>query len=235
MPESLFSPDTLAGLDAAERAPAGPDPSERAARAVSRRAVEACDAGRTDEARALLADAVRQTRDLRLLYLAYQFHFRTGDLDEAERLIRRRLELAAPDSADAARAWNNHGLLKFFRHDHASAESMLRRALEIDTRAGCEEGMARDLGNLSLIPEARGDLDEAERLNRESLAIAERIGYEPVIATRLHNLGEIALARGRHAQARSLLEAAQARFQALGQEKHRRHCAELLAGLPPMA
>ncbi len=236
----LFDIDTLAGLreamgeamvGAARAAgPAGSPPGEAAARACERAAlaVAYADAGRMDEARAVLLVLIDESNDLRLLFLAYQFFFRTGDYDLAERCIRRRLDVARPQSIDAARAWNNFGLLQHVRGDAADAERMLRRALEIDTRLGHDEGIARDLGNLALIPEARGDLDEAERLTRESLAIGERIGFAPLVAGKLCNLGEIALARGGHAEARGLLERAAAAFRALGDDHHREHCERLI-------
>lgn len=237
--ESLFSSDTLAGLQAAmddalrgvHIAPSDASSAQAARDACTRlsRAVEASNAGRYDEARREIDDALEGSRDLRLLYLGYQFHFRRADYVAAERLIHRRLEIAHPDSADAARAWNNLGLISFMCHDLDHAEALFRRALAIDEGCGCQEGVARDLGNLSLIPEARGDLVEAERLNRQALEIAERIGALPIVATRLCNLGEIMLAQGRRDEARRSLQAAEAAFRSLGIEKHRAHCARLIA------
>lgn len=232
MPGSLFDAATIAGLRAAteEARATGTRAALRTCEIVAE-AVTAADAGRTDDARGLLAEGLRGTDDLRLLFLGYQFHFRVGEYDQAERLTRLRLELAHPDSPDAARAWNNLGLIQHFRGDGDGAEAMMRRALDIDTRAGHEEGIARDLGNLALIPEARGDLAQAERLNREALAIAERIGAASIVASKLCNLGEIAMACGRLAEARDLLTRAEAAFGALGIEKHRALCARHLDGL----
>ncbi len=237
--ESLFSSDTLAGLHAAMdeaaramRLSTADAASARAAfDACSRisRAVEATHAGQYDEARREIDEALQGSCDLRLLYLGYQFHFRRADYVAAERLIRRRLDVAIPTSADAARAWNNLGLICFMRHQLDEAETLFRRALEIDQACGCVEGVARDLGNLSLVPEARGDLVEAERLNRQALEIAERIGALPIVATRLCNLGEIMLALGRRDESLRMLERAEATFRLLGIEKHRSHCARLIA------
>lgn len=179
----------------------------------------------------MLGAALAETTDTRLLFLGFQFHFRLSEYDEAERLVRRRLEVAAPDSPEAARAYTNLGLIHHFRGDPVSAEAMMRRALDIDTRLGNEFGIARDLGNLALIPEARGDLDVAERLYQESLAIAERIGADAIIATKLSNLGEIAVARGQLDRARSLWLRAEAIFRALGAEKYRAQCERWLKDL----
>src|SRR5262249_1556092 len=112
------------------------------------------------QARANLASALAQApTDLGVLFLGYQFHFRIGELDAAETLAQRRLDLAAPESADAARALTNLGLIAQFRGDLDRAEELMGRAVEIDRRIGNLEGLARDIGNLALVPEARGDLE----------------------------------------------------------------------------
>jgi tetratricopeptide (TPR) repeat protein len=229
---SLLSPDTLEGLrDAIREARERDDAAALRTCEALAGAVEALGAGREAEARAAIDEAMAQTRDPRLLFLGYQFHFRSGRLDDAERLIRRRLEAAAPESPEAARAWNNLGLLLHFRGDSAGAEAMLTRALEIDRRIGCEEGVARDLGNLGLIPEATGDLERAEALYRQALEVAERIGFLPVMASKLANLGDIALARGRPDEARELWTRAVKHFEQLGDARRREEFAAKLAGL----
>jgi tetratricopeptide (TPR) repeat protein len=229
--QSLFSRDTLEDLQActAEAAQALERGDAEAARTVEQcrqisQAVTSADSDAIDDARRVFNTVLPGCTDPRLLFVGYQFFFRTGDYDASEHLVRRRLELAPPESTDAARAWTNLGLIYFFRNDFEKAESMMRTALDIDTRIGNEFGMARDLGNLSLIPEKKGDFDFAERLNLEALTIAERIGATPLIASRLCNLGEIAMARGRSDVARPYLERAMAAFASLGIEKNRALC-----------
>ena len=235
---SLFSSDTIDDLrtatgEAAHGASGGDAKAAAALRICEQvaSAVAASDAGNNDEARRQLGDALAQTTDVRLLFLGFQFHFRLGGYDEAERLVRRRIELAAAESADAGRAWTNLGLIYHFRGDFDNAEAAMRRALEIDTRIGNEFGVARDLGNLALVPEARGDLDTAERMYRESLAIAERIGAGPIIATKLSNLGEIARARGKRDEARTLWVRAERLFREQGAEKYRAQTARWIEEL----
>lgn len=145
--------------------------------------------------------------DLGVLFLAFQFHFRLGELDPAEHFVRRRLELAAPDSADAARACTNLGLILHTRGDFGSAEELLTRAVEIDRRLGNAEGLARDLGNLALVPEDRGELDRAEALFREAIDVARTIPGprgEELIASNTSNLGDIAKRRRQFDLAREL-------------------------------
>lgn len=235
---SLFASDTLAGLraahDEARRAVQRREPS--AAEALDRCEKVACgvaaaERGETATAGALIDDGVRESTDLRLLFLAFQFHFRTSSLDAAEAYVHRRLSAAPAGSPDAARAWDNLGLILFFRGDLGGAEEMSKRALAIDRAIGCEHGEARDLGNLAMIPEARGEYDEAERLYRESLAIAERIGATPIAASKLANLGDVALARGRRDEARSLWTRARGLFESLGDRAHQDRCDRQIAAL----
>lgn len=230
LPHSLFSSDTIANLHAA-RADAGTDPNLLRACDLVDAAIAASDAGDRDSAGRLLAEAFTLTHDWRHLFAGFQFHFRAGHLDEAERFTLRRLELAASESPEAARACTNLGLVHFTRGDLDRAEQWHRRALAIDRQLNNEEGIARDLGNLAMVPESRGELDEATRLYHESLAIAERIGAKAIIATKLTNLGDIALLRGDREQTRSLWKRAIALFEDMGQAKYRDETAAKLAEL----
>ncbi|MBX3357371.1 MAG: tetratricopeptide repeat protein [Phycisphaeraceae bacterium] len=176
--------------------------------------------GDLDQARRDIAQALAAApTDLHILFLAFQFYFRSGDTDTAERLAHRRLDLAPPDSAHAARALANLGVLAHHLARLDEAESHLTRALDIDRRLGNQEGTARALANLALVPESRGDLDRAESLYLESIAIAERLdGPAPqkIIAGALANLGDIAQARSLPDKARDLWTRSAAIFDHLG-------------------
>lgn len=174
-------------------------------------------------ARAALAAApAAAPTDLAVLFLAYQFHFRIGELDAAEQFAQRRLDLAAADSADAARALTNLGLVSQMRGELDRAEQRMTRAVDIDRRIGNQEGLARDLGNLALVPEARGDLARAEALTHEALEIARSIPGprgEELVAGSLSNLGDFAKARGQLDAARELWSRAVEIFDRLGVTK----------------
>ncbi len=187
-------------------------------RALAERAAQAAEEGRIPEARVGIAQALAMAggeeaaTDLRVLFLAFQFHFRQGELEAAERLCRRRLRVAeelertsGKRDVHTGRACCNLGLVLQYAGKLDAAEASLRRAIDLNRAINHEEGVARDLGTLALVFEARNDLDTAERLYLEALAIAERIGCEPVIATDCANLGDIALARGDRPKARALL------------------------------
>ena len=207
-PYEIIAKSTLADLAEVDReAVAKSDDAAIRAVKLAKRGAAAANAGDLDTARRDIAEAVLAagaTPDLRLLFLAFQFFFRTGDLDEAERMVRRRIEVAEPQSAHAARAHGNLGLVLHTRGDFDSAAESFERAIAIDRSLGDEYGLARDLGNSAMVPESRGDLERAEQIYLESLAIAERIGAEDIMATKLANLGDVALRQGRPERAREV-------------------------------
>lgn len=187
------------------------------------------------KARADLQTALAQApTDLAVLFLGFQFHFRIGEVDAAEQLARRRLELAAPESFDAARALSNLGLAAHTRGDLDQAEALLTRAADIARRIGNMEALARALGNLGLVPESRGDLDRAEALYRESAAIAQNVPGpvgEEMAAGNIANLGDIAKARGQLDRARELWTQSVATFDRLGITKWKASFEKRLAEL----
>lgn len=211
--------------------------------ALAERAAQAAEEGRIPEARVGIAQALaiaggeEAATDLRVLFLAFQFHFRQGELDIAERLCRRRLHVAqeleqtsGKRDVHTGRACCNLGLVLQYAGKLDAAEASLRRAIEHDRAINHEEGVARDLGTLALVFEARNDLDAAERLYLEALTIAERIGCEPIIATDCANLGDIALARGDRPKAQALWQRAVEILARLGSWKAK-DLAEKLAAL----
>jgi tetratricopeptide (TPR) repeat protein len=166
----------------------------------------AANAGRVEEAASSLRLSMRQCEDIRLLFLGFQFFFRTGDHATAETLTLRRLEIAerAGETEHVARACTNLGLIHLTTGRLESAQSLCSRALKIDERLGNQQGVARDLGNLANVFESRREFDTAERLNHRSLAIAREIGDGLMAAGKLANLGDIAEATSRPELARRL-------------------------------
>ncbi|MBY0114402.1 MAG: tetratricopeptide repeat protein [Phycisphaerales bacterium] len=170
------------------------------------RAAEAANAGKIDEAAAGLRLSMHNCGDIRLLFLGFQFFFRTGDHATAELLTLRRLRVAERDceTQHVARACTNLGLIHLTTGRLQSAQELCERALAIDERLVNHAGIARDLGNLANVHEARGEFDTAERLNHRSLTLARELGDEIMAAGKLANLGDIAEATGRRALARQL-------------------------------
>lgn len=207
--------------------------AQRAVGAVSRgRDVPAAELAELD--RAVRAAEAAFADDAEVLLAAFQFAFRSGDLTRAGSLAERRLRLAAPGSAEAARALCNLGLVAHRLGRLDDAEGYLTRALETSRALGEPEAIARDLGNLSLVPETRGRWDEAEALLREGLAVATAQGTDKgreLAAGMRANLGDIAWERGRREEAERLWREAEAEFGRLGVEKWRREFAARWAKL----
>lgn len=178
----------------------------------------AANAGRVEEAASTLRRSMPSCEDIRLLFLGFQFFFRTGDHATAETLTQRRLEIAerASETEHVARACTNLGLVHLSTGRLESAQSLCARALAIDERLGHQQGVARDLGNLANVFEARKEFVTAERLNHRSLAIAREIGDDVIAAGKLANLGDIAEATARPELARRLWAEAAELFTRVG-------------------
>jgi tetratricopeptide (TPR) repeat protein len=163
--------------------------------------------GRIEEARQMFAKALDGTTNLDVLYLGYEFFKRIGELDEAERLLRRWLAISGRDAktGQTAAALGNLGLIAMTRGNLDEAEKLHRESLEIERKLGRLEGQASDLGNLGLIAMIRGNLDEAEKLLSKSLEINRKLGRFEGQAIQLGNLGLIAKDRGNLDQAEKLL------------------------------
>lgn len=178
----------------------------------------AANADRVEEAAIALRLSMPRCEDIRLLFLGFQFFFRTGDHATAEALTSRRLEIAerAGETEHVARACTNLGLIHLTTGRLDSAQSLSERALAIDERLGNQQGVARDLGNLANVFEARKEFDTAERLNQRSLATAREIGDDVIAAGKLANLGDIAEATARPELARRLWAEAAELFTRVG-------------------
>jgi tetratricopeptide (TPR) repeat protein len=185
---------------------------------LARKAAQAALDGRVEEARQDFAKALDGTTDLWVLYLAYEFYDRTGDLSAAEQMLERWLAISGRDAetADTAAAYGNLGLIYRTRGDLDQAEAMIRKGLEIDEKLGRLEGMATQYGNLGLIYDTRGDLDQAENMYRKSLAIDEKLGRLEGMANQYGNLGSVYKERGDLKSAREYWTKARDLYQRIG-------------------
>ena len=214
--------DTVKDTIAAARAEAG------AAAEVATRAMGTGvrpGAGELGRARGAIEAAVRAAPDdVEVLFLAFQFHFRLGELEAAEAWCRRRAAVVKPGSADDARVCTNLGLVVLRRGEVDEAERLMARAVEVDRALGHAEGVARDLGNLALVYEARRDWERAEALTREAMAAAQEIHGtrgEELHACGVANLGDYAAVRGDMITARARWVEAEETFERLGVTKWR--------------
>ena len=123
---------------------------------------------------------------------------RRGDLDEAEKMHRKALEIEKKFGRfeGMSIAYGNLGTICLIRDDLNEAEKMYRKSLEIDEKLGQLEDMATLYGNLGLVFPARGDLDEAEKMHRKGLEIDEKLGRIERMGNHYGNLGVIYTKRG---------------------------------------
>ncbi|MEK6676120.1 MAG: tetratricopeptide repeat protein [Planctomycetota bacterium] len=184
----------------------------------ARKAAQAALDGRVEEARQDFAKAIDGTTDLQVLYLAFEFYYRTGDWSVAEQMLERWLAISGPDAetAETAAAYSNLGLIFQTRGNLEQAEAMLRKSLAISEKLGLLEGMANGYGNLGLIDQTRGDLAQAETMHRKSLEIEEKLGRLEGIAETYGHLGRIYQTRGDLDQAETMLRKSLAINEKLG-------------------
>ncbi len=195
--------------------------AEKFALEFAERAAKAALEGRVEEARQDFAKATEGTANLQVLYLAFEYYFRTGDLATAEELVERRLALSSRDAktADTARALGNLGTIYWTRGELDRAEKMYRKGLDIDEKLSNQEGIARHYGNLGLIYEKRGELDGAEEMHLKSLAIKEKLGLQEGMANTYGNLGLIYETRGELDRAEEMHKKSLAIAEKLGRQE----------------
>ena len=142
-----------------------------------------------------LDDAAMEAAHLGNLGLIYE---RRGDLDKAEEMQRKSLEIDEKLGSveGMANDYGSLGLIYQTRGDLDEGERLYRKALEIDEKLGRLQGMASVYGNLGSIFEQRGDLDEAERMYGKALEIDEKLGRLEGMANAYGNLGIIYQTRG---------------------------------------
>jgi tetratricopeptide (TPR) repeat protein len=162
-----------------------------------------------DEAQNLLHRMLAQSPEFDANALARKLgvllHSR-GDLDKAEEMIRKSLEMEEKlgRTEGVAVDYRNLGVLFMARGDLAQAEAMFRKSLEMEKKLGRTEEIAITYGNLGLLFKARGDLAQAEAMFRKSLEMEEKLGRLEGISNSYCNLGVLFLARKDISQAEAM-------------------------------
>jgi tetratricopeptide (TPR) repeat protein len=124
--------------------------------------------------------------------------YHRGNLDEAERLYNRTLEIMErqEDQGGMATSFHQLGMIAQDRGDLEQAEGLYNRSLEIAEELDDQPGIATSLHQLGNLARGRGDMEGAESLYRRSLEISERLGDQPGIAASQGQLGILAQRRG---------------------------------------
>ncbi len=161
---------------------------------LSQRGLRAVESGSAEEATLL--------GNLGLIYET------RGDLDEAEKMLKKALEIFEKlrHIEGMAIQYGNLGLIYRTRGDLDQAEKMHKKSLEIFEKLGHLERMASQYGNLGLIYQTRGDLDEAEKMFKKSLEIDDKLGRLEGMANAYGNLGLIYQTRGDLDEAEKMLK-----------------------------
>ena len=138
-------------------------------------------------------------------------HLKLARFRVAEQHLRATVKLAANPSEEAA-ALNNLGQLLQATNRLAEAESLIRRALDIDeqTYGAKHPQVATALNNLAQLLKATNRLMEAEPLMRRALDINEQFygAVHPDVATCLNNLAQLLEATNRLMEAEPLMRRA---------------------------
>jgi class 3 adenylate cyclase/tetratricopeptide (TPR) repeat protein len=154
---------------------------------MERAYVTALDAGRKD-LQTIAAQALAQTHIVRL------------ELDEAELLLTRALELAGETGSVRARlsATLAYAWFLLVKGELDDAETMMEEARATAEEFGMEPVMANALMKLGWVARQKGDLKRSEKLFREALRITASRGdrgllpdFQAALATTLADLGKI--------------------------------------------
>ncbi|MBA3333173.1 MAG: AAA family ATPase [Actinobacteria bacterium] len=172
---------------------------EDTVRYMERAYVIALDAGRKD-LQTLAAQALAQTHILRL------------ELDEAELLLTRALELAGESGSVRARvgATLSYGWFLTLKGELDAAETLFEEVRASSVELGVEPAVAAALAKLGWIARLKGDLKRAEKLMREAVRITETRGdlgvlpdQQAALAETLADLGKVDEAERLALEARS--------------------------------
>ena len=153
-----------------------------------------------------------------------------GDLDAAEELFRRALdlykELLGEKTIDVGTCSNNLALTVKQKGDYVTAESLYRQAVAIYTELLGEEHYYATIltGNLASLLVLNGNLTEAEELFRKSTAaLVKSLGeMHPAVATSYFGLADLLSEQGRYAEAEPVFQKAIKTFQEKMGMEHQR-------------
>ena len=160
----------------------------------SRTASELALEGKLEKARIIFAKAAQSSNSPEVLKLAAIFYVRIGDLDEAEKLLRRGLMHLQEE--DASSILIEMSQIYYIRGELESSETTCRMALEIDEKLGNLAGMANGYGNLGILYNTRGDLVQAEVMFEKALEIDEKLGNIEGLSSLFSNMGILYIKRG---------------------------------------
>ena len=135
-----------------------------------------------------------------------------GDTEGAEKAFAAAIaeaEELGPHSRGLAACLTVLAQIRMQQRDHASAEALFRRALEVREQAPEFDhiGIIQVLGHLATLHNARADYDEADALLTRALTLADKFlpSSHPAVASLLNNLARLYFKRTEYAKADRML------------------------------
>ena len=123
-------------------------------------------------------------------------YMRRGELEKAAEQYRHVYETAEADDADwLALAAGSLGQVALRRGDTDTAETYLKEALDLDTKAGDPDGQAADLGDIGELHLTRVELKQAETMFRRSLDLYTSTNNTLGRAATMERLGRVEINR----------------------------------------
>jgi tetratricopeptide (TPR) repeat protein len=159
-----------------------------------------------ERAYALAMDAGRKDLQTTAAQVLAQTHLVSLELDEAELLLTRALELAGESGSVRARfgATLSYGWFLMIKGELAAAETVFEEVRQTATELGVEPGIAAALSRLGEVAWYRQDYRRAEKLYREALRITSSRGDRGVLPDLLASLAEALALLGKVEEAERL-------------------------------
>lgn len=173
--------------------------------------------GMIEHAREKFVKLYADSRHPEILFLAYEFFHRTGDLDSALKVLNRWMLVhgSGAKSADSSAVLGNLGLLYVTKGDFNSAEKAFRQVLDIDQELKNKEGTAIAYGNLGMVYKDRGDLEQAKEVCGKSLELYKDLELKEGMAAQYGNLGIVFEKQDDYDQAEEFYDRARELFEEL--------------------
>jgi tetratricopeptide (TPR) repeat protein len=154
--------------------------------------------GKIEFAREKFTKLVTETTNIRILFLGFEFFYRTEDLDSAGKVLEKWLSLSDKENKtiDTAAAIGNLGNLYRSQGELGLAEEMYQKSLVISESLCYKQGISCTYYNLGNLSQERGDFDRAEELYQKLLVIDEELGYKDKMGDDYRSLGIIYQKRG---------------------------------------
>ncbi|MBN2047526.1 MAG: tetratricopeptide repeat protein [Anaerolineaceae bacterium] len=149
-------------------------------------------------------------------------YFRRGNMDQAEELLKKSLDLVEHTEAYdvISSIYNRLGGIYFLKGDMDLSTTYVQRSLQLREQLGEVASVARSYNNLGLIAWKRGVLDEAQKNFEKSSRLQEDLGDIEALIELNANLGLLHLDQGNMQSAENYLLEATDKAKQIGHPHH---------------